>query len=309
MRFACLLLLGTLLAAAASHPPGALDKAVFEKYLRNLELFRGEVMFKIDNPVPAKYLPGYDEVMVHLLFNDTEKDELFYISADGQTIIRGDVYNLHKSPFQSNLDKLALKDQPSFGPANAPVTIVEFGDFECPDCKAEAPILRGVMPAAMGGDVRVVFKNYPLESIHPWALAAAIDGRCVYRQGNDAFWKFYDWIYENQDEITPDNLNMKVLDWAGKNGVDTLQLGQCMDTKAAEPEVKQSIAEGRELGVPGTPALFINGRRIGGLAWPDLELVINKALEYAKSNPEAAPAAASSKSSSTKSSSTKSSSR
>lgn len=283
MRFACLLLLGALLASAAK-APGALDKAVFEKYLRNLELFRGEVMFKIDNPVPAKYLPGYYEVMVHLLFNDTEKDELFYISADGQTILRGDVYNLHKSPFQSNLDKLNLKDQPTFGPANAPVTIVEFGDFECPDCKAEAPILRGVMPAAMGAQVRVVFKNYPLASIHPWALPAAIDGRCVYRQGNDAFWKFYDWIYENQDEITPDNLNMKVLDWAGKNGIDTIQLGQCMDTKATEPEVKQSIAEARELDVPGTPTLFINGRKIGGLAWPDLELVINKALESANSN-------------------------
>lgn len=281
MRIACLLLLfGALLVSAAANPPGALDKTVFEKYLRHLELFRGDVMFKIDNPVPAKYLPGYYEVLVHLLFNDTEKDEVFYISSDGQTIIRGDVFNLHKSPFQSNLDKLTLKDQPSFGPSDAPVTIVEFGDFECPDCKAEAPILRHDMPEAFDGKVRVVFKNYPLESIHPWALAAAIDGRCVYRQGNDAFWKFYDWIYETQDEITPENLNMKVLDWAGKNGIDTLQLGQCMDTKSTEPEVKQSIAEALELGAPGTPALFINGRRIGGLAWPDLQLVINKELEF-----------------------------
>lgn len=281
MRIACLLLLfGALLVSAAANPPGALDKTVFEKYLRHLELFRGDVMFKIDNPVPAKYLPGYYEVLVHLLFNDTEKDEVFYISSDGQTIIRGDVFNLHKSPFQSNLDKLTLKDQPSFGPSDAPVTIVEFGDFECPDCKAEAPILRHDMPEAFDGKVRVVFKNYPLESIHPWALAAAIDGRCVYRQGNDAFWKFYDWIYDNQDEITPENLNMKVLDWVGKNGIDTLQLGQCMDTKSTEPEVKQSIAEALELGAPGTPTLFINGRRIGGLAWPDLQLVINKELEF-----------------------------
>ena len=76
---------------------------------------------------------------MHLIFNNVEKDELFYISADGQTIIRGDVFTLGKSPFQSNLDKLTLADQPSFGPANAPVTIVEFGDFECPDCKMEAP--------------------------------------------------------------------------------------------------------------------------------------------------------------------------
>jgi protein-disulfide isomerase len=291
VRIACWLLAGALLAGAAPNPPGALDKAVLEKYLRNLELFRGDVMFKIDNPVPAKYLPGYYEVLVHLVFGDSEKDEVFYVSANGQTIVRGDAFNLHKSPFQSNLDKLNLQGQPSFGPADAAVTIVEFGDFECPDCKAEAPILRQNVPETFDGKVRVVFQNYPLESIHPWALAAAVSGRCVYRQGNDAFWKFYDWIYENQDAIMPDNLNMKVLDWAGKNGIDTLQLGQCMDTQATLPEVKQSIAEALELGAPGTPTLFINGRRIGGLAFPDLQLVINRALEYAASNP-AAPGSA-----------------
>jgi protein-disulfide isomerase len=116
--------------------------------------------------------------------------------------------------------------------------------------------------------------------VHPWARAAAIAGRCVYQQGDAAFWKFYDWIYQNQDEITGDNLNMKILAWAGQNSIDTVKLGQCLDTKATEPEVNASIAEGRELGIQGTPTLFINGRKIGGLMWPDLQLVINKELEF-----------------------------
>src|SRR5208282_4911351 len=239
-------------------PKGALDKATFETYLRHIELFRGDVMFKIDDPQPSKYLPGFSEVLVHLIFNSVEKDELFYISADGQSIIRGDVFNLGKSPFQSNLDKLTLTDQPSFGPADAPVTIVEFGDFECPDCKMEAPILRHDVTDTFAGKVRVYFKNFPLESVHPWARAAAIAGRCVYQQGQPAFWKFYDWDYENQDQITADNLNAKVLAWAGENGVDTVKLGQCIDTKASEPEVNSSIAEAHALGVSGTPTLFIN---------------------------------------------------
>jgi protein-disulfide isomerase len=286
VRFAAFLLLSFCLTVRAASGPGALDKTVLEKYLRHVELFRGDVMFKIDDPKPSKYLPGFSEVLVHLIFNNVEKDELFYISSDGQTIIRGDVFNLGKSPFQSNLDQLTLTDQPSFGPADAPVTIVEFGDFECPDCKMEAPILRHDLTDALGGKVRVVFKNYPLESVHPWARAAAIDGRCVYQQGpsqqdNAAFWKFYDWIYQNQDDITGDNLNSKVLAWAGENGVDTVKLGQCMDTKATEAEVNRSIAEAHELGVQGTPTLFINGRKIGGLMWPDLQLVINKELEFA----------------------------
>jgi protein-disulfide isomerase len=266
--------------AWAASGKGALDKATLENYLRHIELYRGDVTFQIDDPKPSKYLPGFSEVTVHLIFNGAEKDELFYVSADGQTIVKGDVYDLNKRPFQSNLDKLTLADQPSFGPADAPVTIVEFGDFECPDCKMEAPILRHDLTEAFSGKVRVYFKSFPLESVHPWARAAAIVGRCVYQQDQSAFWKFYDWIYDNQDQITADDLNAKVLAWAAGNGVDTMKLGRCIDTKATEPEVDRSIAEGRALGVAGTPTLFINGRKIGGLMWPDLQMVIKKELEY-----------------------------
>jgi protein-disulfide isomerase len=290
VRIAAILLSFSALAWASTGK-GALDKTTLETYLRHVELFRGDVMFKIDDPQPSKYLPGYSEVLVHVIFNTAEKDELFYISADGQTIVRGDVFNLGKSPFQTNLDKLTLADQPSFGPADAPVTIVEFGDFECPDCKLEAPILRNDLLKTFAGKVRVFFKNYPLESVHPWARAAAIDGRCVYRQGDAAFWKFYDWIYDQQEQITGDNLNAKVLAWAGDNAVDAVKLGQCMDTKATEPEVNRSIAEGRALGIGGTPTMFINGRKIGGLMWPDLQLVINKELEFTSGN-HAPPASA-----------------
>jgi protein-disulfide isomerase len=274
------LMLGVSPLMWAAPGKGFLDKATLENYVRHIDLFRGDVTIQIDDPKPSKYLPGFSEVLVHLLFGGGEKDELYYVSTDGQTIVKGDVYDLNKRPFQTNLDKLTLADQPSFGPADAPVTIVEFGDFECPDCKMEAPILRHDMAEALGGKVRVVFKNYPLDSVHPWARAAAIAGRCVYRQNQAAFWKFYDWIYENQDQISGDDLNAKVLAWAPGNGVDAVKLGQCMDTKATEPEVDRNIAEARALGVAGTPTLFINGRKIGGLVWPDLQMVINKELEF-----------------------------
>ncbi len=288
MRIAPVLLLCVSSIALAATGKGALDKATFENYLRHLELFRGDVMFKIDDPKPSKYLPGFSEVLVHLIFNNVEKDELFYISSDGQTIVRGDVFNLGRQTFQSNLDKLTIADQPSFGPADAPVTIVEFGDFECPDCKMEAPVLRHDLAENLGSKVRVVFKNYPLDSVHPWAHSAAIAGRCIYHQSEAAFWKFYDWDYQNQDQITFDNLKDKVTAWAGENGLDTAKLGQCIETKATEPEVDRSIAEARALGVQGTPTLFINGRKIGGLAWQDLQMVINKELEYVSAAPASA---------------------
>lgn len=283
MKFFLALLIVVIPAcnAADRAKRNALDKAQFETYLRHLEVYHGTVTYQIDKPTPSKELPGFFEVPVHLSFEGGgSKDELYYVSKDGQTIVSGDVYNINQNPFQSNVDKLTTANQPSFGPAQAPVTIVEFGDLECPDCRMEAPLLHHNVPETFPGKVRVVFKDFPLETLHPWARAAAIAGRCVYRQGNDSFWKFYDWDYDHQEEINPENLKSKVLGWASQNGLDTAKLSQCIDSKATEPEVDRSIAEGHELGIHGTPTLFINGRKIGGLQWPDLQLVINNALTY-----------------------------
>lgn len=280
---AALLVLAWLPASSAiaqKKPKSALDKSALEAYLRHVELYRGTVTYKIDDPRPSKDLPGFSEVEVHLSFDGGTKDERYYVSQDGQILVNGDVYRINGNPFQTNLDRLSLADLPSLGPANAPVTIVEFGDLECPDCRMEAPILRHNVRETFASQVRLYFKDFPLGSIHPWARAAAIAGRCVYHQDAKAFWDFYDWIYENQQEIEPDNLNSKILAWAGQNGLDARRLGGCIETEASEPEVDRSLAEGRSLGVRGTPTLFINGRKIGGLAWPDLELVIRKELEY-----------------------------
>lgn len=285
MRIIAAALLLTLTCASfgvaqTKTPKNALDKATLEAYLRHVELYRSAVTFKIDDPKPSKYLPGFSEVTAHVSFEGGTKDELYYISKDGQTIVSGDVYNVNQTPFQENLDKLTTAGAPSFGAANAPITIFEFGDLQCPDCKMEAPVLRNNLIQTFPGKVRVYFKDFPLESLHPWARAAAITGRCVYRQGEQAFWNFYDWIYDTQDQIDPGNLQSKVLAWAGQKGLDSIQLGRCIDSKATESEVNRSIAEGRSLGIRGTPTLFIDGRRIGGLQWPDLQLVINNELQY-----------------------------
>jgi len=127
---AVVFLCATLPAAMAqTKPKSALDKAAFETYLRHVEIFRGKVTYKIDDPKPSRRLPGFSEVAVHLTFETSAKDELFFVSSNGQTIVSGDVYNINQNPFQANVDRLHLADQPSFGPANAPVTIVEFGDL------------------------------------------------------------------------------------------------------------------------------------------------------------------------------------
>ena len=182
-------------------------------------------------------------------------------------------YNLARNPFQEDLDKLKTSAAPSFGPATAGVTLVEFGDFECPNCREEARTLRDNVPKDFPTQVHVYFKDFPLEQIHPWAKAASIAGRCIYHQSLGAFWKYHDWIYEHQAEITPDNLKNQVLDFAKTApDVEALQLGKCMDTKATEAEVDASLAEGRALHVDATPTLFVNGRRlVGNYPWQNIE--------------------------------------
>jgi protein-disulfide isomerase len=182
------------------------------------------------------------------------------------------------APEETNPVKLNLENQPSFGPAGAPVTIVEFGDLQCPSCRAEAPILRELIPALYQDKVRVVFKDFPLETIHPWARSASIAARCVFRQNKQAFWKFYDWDYENQEEITLETLKSKVLAWAAGNGINVPDLERCMDSKATDAEVAQNISEGRALGVKGTPTVFINGRKGGSGQGPVLQRMIDTEL-------------------------------
>src|SRR5438552_13880822 len=97
-----------------------------------------------------------------------------------------------------------MTDAPTLGNPNATVTLVEYSDFECPVCRNLHDALRGLLPN-YDGKVRVVFKDFPIEQLHPWARTAAIAGRCAYQQNPMAFWKMYDFIYDNQEIISAAN--------------------------------------------------------------------------------------------------------
>ena len=263
------------------HGKSALDKATLEAYLRRVELWPPQVNVSIGEPKP--FVNGLYSVRVHLSSGAASRDETYYVSADGKEIIRGTAFNVDQKPFQHELDLIKTANAPSFGPANAPITLVDYSDFECPICREEAKSLRTNMPKEFPNDVRVVFKNFPLPTIHPWALPAAIAGRCVFEQKPDAFWNFHDWIYDKQAEINADNLRAKVLDWAKSAGLDTLGLSHCMETRATEPEINEEIAEAKRLNVEATPTLFLNGRRmVGGVPWQNLSQIIRLELEFIK---------------------------
>ncbi|PYT26695.1 MAG: hypothetical protein DMG58_21915 [Acidobacteria bacterium] len=270
------ILLAAALWSAEKAPArkSAFDKATLEAYVRHLNVWGPQIKIQIDNPKPSS-LPGFEEVTVHASAGNASADETFYVSKDGQKILRGNVFEVAQNPFKSQLDKLHTDLQPSFGTPGAPVVIVIFSDFECPYCKEEAKALRANLLATYPKEVRLYFKDLPLTQIHPWALQAALAGRCIFKQNPGAFWDYHDWIYEAQTDVTADNLKSKILEFVKGKEIDPLQ---------TQPEIDKSVAESKALGVAATPTVFVNGRQLVGqaAAWANLRQVIDYEIEYQK---------------------------
>jgi protein-disulfide isomerase len=270
--------------AAAPSKVSALDKPALEVYLRHLFVWPAPIQLTIDDPKPGP-MAGFYEVKVQGASGNQSQEETFYVSHDGQKIVRGVVYDINQNPFKEELDKIKTDLQPSFGTPGAPVVIAEFSDFECPYCKELAKTLRDNLLKTYPAEVRAYFFDFPLEQMHPWAKPAALAGRCIFRQSVSAFWDYHDWIFSNQADITPDNFKAKAMEFAKTKDkdVDSAQLTACIDSRATEAEVEKSRALGRSLAINQTPTIFINGRRLAGAtAWSDLKYIIDYEIGYQK---------------------------
>ncbi len=145
---------------------------------------------------------------------------------------------------------------PSAGPANAPVTIVEFSDFQCPFCSRMIPTLDQIK-AKYGDKIRLVFRQFPLD-FHPHAQKAAEASLCAHEQGK--FWELHDAMFKNQQQLAPENLKSK----AAELGMNAGQFNSCLDSGKYAAQVATDRTQGTAAGVSGTPAIFINGRFISG---------------------------------------------
>jgi protein-disulfide isomerase len=280
----CITLTACILSAApgATDKKSAFDKPTFEAYVRHLNVWRPDIKVEISDPKPSP-MPGFKLVSVHASAGEASADFQYYVSEDGQKVVQGTLYDIANNPFKPELDKLKTDLQPSFGTPGATVVLVEFSDFECPVCKEEAKMLRDNLLSTYPKQVRFYFETFPLDQIHPWARAAAIASRCIFRQNAAAFWDYHDWIFAHQEEITAANVKDKILEFAKGKTIDVLQLSRCMDNKETDAEVNQAVALGKELDVGATPTVFVNGRRLVGRAdWPTLRAVIDYEIEYQK---------------------------
>lgn len=150
----------------------------------------------------------------------------------------------------------ALND-PTFGPENAPMRIVEFADFECPHSKNESLIVRELQ-ARYPKKIYFIYRDFPLEDVHPNAFRAAEAGQCANDQNK--FWAMHDKLYQNSDRLT--DLDIKL--YALEIGLNITQFNNCFDERKYKDEIEIDRADGIAAGVVGTPTFFINGKKIAG---------------------------------------------
>jgi protein-disulfide isomerase len=275
----CLTLMkaGTVIEKPASAPTPVIDKAKLENYLRYAEGFSSNVNMTIDDPTPTLQ-SGYYRFAVHLSMGTAKQEKVYYLTADGSHVLTGPVWDLKANPFSQTAQQLTM-DGPAFGPADAKVTLVIFSDFQCPYCRELARTIRTNLPEKYPRDVKVVFKDFPIDSLHPWARAAAEAAHCIGDGNPQAFWAFHDWIFEHQQEFNPNNLREKTLGFAKEHSLDGQSVASCLDTHGKRGEVEASSNEGHALGIDQTPTFYLNGRAVpGAISWAALNTLIQMEL-------------------------------
>lgn len=168
------------------------------------------------------------------------------------------------------------------GNAKSKITFTEFGDFQCPACAAFEPIY-AQMSKEYGKDIKVVFKHYPIKSIHPNAFASAVAAEAAGVQGK--FWEFHDMLYAKQDEWSqlPDP-TPTFLSYAKSLKIDTEKFEKDLGSSALKNKVNSQVDEGIKVGVNSTPSLFINGKPIAiPSSYEALKPQIEEAIKNSKS--------------------------
>jgi protein-disulfide isomerase len=165
---------------------------------------------------------------------------------------------------------------PSLGRASAPITLIEFSDFQCPFCQRVAPTLKRVRET-YGDKVRIIWKDFPLTQIHPQAFKAGEAAHCAGDQGK--YWEYHDRLFANQQLLQPDDLKKH----AAEIGLNAAAFGTCLDSSKYGERVRNSIAEGTRLGVNSTPTIYVNGRVLSGAQpYETFVSVIDEELSRAK---------------------------
>jgi len=171
---------------------------------------------------------------------------------------------------------VSANDDPALGLEGAPLTIIQFSDYQCPFSKSYFDETEGLILSNYGDQVRYVFRDFPLVTIHPQAQKAAEAAQCAFDQGR--FWQYHDMLFKYQNALEVADLKA----YAAALGLDESAFNLCLDSSEYAQEVEKDIEDGQSYGVLGSPTFFINGRKVAGaLPYSTFKTVIEEELAKA----------------------------
>lgn len=270
-----LVFLAILLLAAATMVAG--DKSAslpsedtVNSFLHQTFGYDSTITWKIASIKPS-IAEGLAEVTVVLTNNQGQQVTTLYVTPDGKHALTGEMLPFGAKPYEPA--RAALREGVngvSRGPDKSPVTIVEFSDLQCPHCKEAQPVIEKLLAAEP--NARFVLQQYPLP-MHNWAAKGAAYADCIGRTSRDAFWKFVQATFDDQANITDSNADEKLTQIADKSGVKGADMAACAAKPETKTRIERSLSLGQEVGVTGTPTLFINGRHIGNVTGMPYEIL------------------------------------
>ena len=284
--------------AAQSAPPEL--AANVERHVRAYYNVPAQVQIEV-SALKASDFPNYDAVTVTFAQGDTKKNYDFLVSKDEKSLVRMTKMDLSADPYADTLRKIDVKGRPTRGNVNAKVVVVNYDDFQCPYCSRLHETLFPQLLTEYGDRVVFIYKDFPLEEIHPWSKRASVDANCLFAQKNDAYWNFADYIHANQQEVSAEKgitaqfakLDLLTLEQGEKEHLDAAKLQACIKIQN-EDALKTARREGDSLGIESTPTMYVNGVKVdGAVPAQELRAILDRALKDAGVPPpvHAAPSA------------------
>ena len=284
--------------SAQSTPPDTTRS--IERQVRHYYHLPPEVQITVGPLHPSEF-GNYDALKITMV-KGAKKDEYdFLLSKDAKTLVRLNKFDLTKDPYAEVMKKIDINGRPTRGNKDAKVVAVNFDDFQCPFCSRMHQTLFPQILREYGDRVLFVYKDYPLDEIHPWATHAAVDANCLAGQNNDAYWLYADTLHADPREVNGQNnrdaqfatLDRIALQMGERFKLDMPKLQACVKAQK-DDAIKASLREGEALGIDATPTMFINGEEINGaLPITEMRAVLDRALTQAGVPPPAHPASAS----------------
>ncbi len=275
----------------ASAPDPALDRRI-EVLVRSQFEMPPDVTITIGVRSPSQFT-GYETLPITITHGSKAQVVNFLISADNTKLAHLDTFDLTKDP----ADAIPIAGRPIRGNPAAKVTVINFDDLECPYC---ARMHQELFPATLAHYkdlVRFVYKDDPLTELHPWAMHAAVNANCLAAQSGDVYWTYVDYLHAHAEEVTGQDRDLAksfaALDRIARQEatlgkLDEARLDACI-AKQDETQVQASVKLAADLGIDGTPAVYVNGERVNGGAVPQNELwmAIDRAVRAAGEQPPA----------------------